>query len=666
MMLDQIELFILRPSASEAIKDEEEEDEEDDEEEEPSVSPAGIKPSIASPPPSPPASGSSGDGVTFTRAESETEMAPASTRLSEQDALDRKNKRKLIKRTSKGLLVNRGGKKEESEHIAKRHARNVFVKPLQFAVGKAEEQAGQLRDVVGTAEAGIKAARKRVERGLIEIGPLPLEALLRAPEGSAVGFYYEPSSEDLPLDFGGLSVHGSEHVEGRHGSMIEANKLFGLIDENSSRVGEESGGTLHVPSSPRPPPPTDAPPAPAPPTTPPPLPPPPRFVVVDRMRRERRCCGLFRTGKIIASYSLDSAQSDNEVQPGMVIHPVEAHRRISHWYTEMINLGHGHDEVLEELERISKLPPGWRDSTMPYWGAFDGAKKRTGWRLNYLLHTLLIAILIMDYLITLQDTIPFTAVGESLLIGFFVEPLLEAVWLLFQIVLIFFILQLVRTILKKLGLYKRIGKALDLQAPAISSRRSRFVDPKAVALRSTNSTLALGSTVAVERQERRATVRASLIASDAMQQLRQQQMEAESVTSADSSGHDMGGGEDGARHSEERRRKKKKKHHDHHHTTSGTRDGKEKEVVEEEHEVEQLVAKEEEEEEAKSVTPPPPNYDEGPKSPSVMDAADVNSLLWGGAPSGGAAESATEPVEQPPKKIEPAGSGFVFESHAYV
>ena len=69
------------------------------------------------------------------------------------------------------------------------------------------------------------------------------------------------------------------------------------------------------------------------------------------MRRERRCCGLFRTGKIIASYSLDSAQSDNEVQPGMVIHPVEAHRRISHWYTEMINLGHGHDEVLEELER---------------------------------------------------------------------------------------------------------------------------------------------------------------------------------------------------------------------------------------------------------------------------------------------------------------------------
>ena len=38
MMLDQIELFILRPSASEAIKDEEEEDEEDDEEEEPSVS----------------------------------------------------------------------------------------------------------------------------------------------------------------------------------------------------------------------------------------------------------------------------------------------------------------------------------------------------------------------------------------------------------------------------------------------------------------------------------------------------------------------------------------------------------------------------------------------------------------------------------------------------
>ena len=271
-----------------------------------------------------------------------------------------------------------------------------------------------------------------MERGLIEIGPLPLEALLRAPEGSAVGFYYEPSSEDLPLDFGGLSVHGSEHVEGRHGSMIEANKLFGLIDENSSRVGEESGGTLHVPSSPRPPPPTDAPPAPAPPTTPPPLPPPPRFVVVDRMRRERRCCGLFRTGKIIASYSLDSAQSDNEVQPGMVIHPVEAHRRISHWYTEMINLGHGHDEVLEELERISKLPPGWRDSTMPYWGAFDGAKKRTGWRLNYLLHTLLIAILIMDYL-TLQDTIPFTAVGESLLIGFFVEPLLEAVWLLFRL-----------------------------------------------------------------------------------------------------------------------------------------------------------------------------------------------------------------------------------------
>ena len=138
------------------------------------------------------------------------------------------------------------------------------------------------------------------------------------------------------------------------------------------------------------------------------------------------------------------------------------------------------------------------------------------------------------------------------------------------------------------------------------------------------------------------------------------------MTSADSSGHDMGGGEDGARHSEERRRKKKKKHHDHHHTTSGTRDRKEKEVVEEEHEVEQLVAKEEEEEEAKSVTPPPPNYDEGPKSPSVMDAADVNSLLWGGAPSGGAAESATDPVEQPPKKIEPAGSGFVFESHAYV
>ena len=102
---------------------------------------------------------------------------------------------------------------------------------------------------------------------------------------------------------------------------------------------------------------------------------------------------------------------------------------------------------------------------------------------------LLVRVLLMDYL-TLKDTIPFVAVGETLVIGLIVEPIMEAIRLLAEVALILFILTLIKYLLTRFGLQRKIEEMFVVVSDALSTRQEEIsarASPSLVALRSTSS-----------------------------------------------------------------------------------------------------------------------------------------------------------------------------------
>ena len=199
------------------------------------------------------------------------------------------------------------------------------------------------------------------------------------------------------------------------------------------------------------------------------------------MTRERKCWFLWRTGRVVAKYSLAVAKSPVAVLPSEFVHPTEAYKRIASWYDAQIQAGKAHDEVMQELEQRTSVPPDWRDATGPPWGTFDPNKLHRAWILNYGMGLFLVLLLTMDYL-TLQMTIPFYDVAETLAIGLVVEPAISALKLLAEATVMLITLALLRRVFRKLGMESALGGMIEKVEEAMSVRQSEMLARHSVLL----------------------------------------------------------------------------------------------------------------------------------------------------------------------------------------
>ena len=313
----------------------------------------------------------------------------------------------------------------------------------QYAVEVAEEKAATLSDAMGTASENVTAARERWKRGdLVDLQGVPLSAVVWQSNATA-GFFFEDPREQFVKDpreaalaFKRLSVvapaeivteqlsddhrrsmtahlQRAQRATSARGSLMAADSLFEMMGQ-------------HLSDAPRPP---SPPPHPSPPASPPVasarcmtssthspaqggLVVPPRYVVIERLRRERRCCGLLRTGTVTLTYSR-AAAADVEVRLGQLMHPSDAHLRLAQWYEALLGGDERmmrHREAIHHMEDAASLEPAWRDALTPFCRGFEPHKLALGWHLNYLLLVALLALLVMDF-ITLHDSLPFGEIG---------------------------------------------------------------------------------------------------------------------------------------------------------------------------------------------------------------------------------------------------------------
>lgn len=202
---------------------------------------------------------------------------------------------------------------------------------------------------------------------------------------------------------------------------------------------------------------------------------PPRYVVIERLRRERRCCGLLRTGTVTLTYSR-AAAADVEVRLGQLMHPSDAHLRLAQWYEALLGGDERmmrHREAIHHMEDAASLEPAWRDALTPFCRGFEPHKLALGWHLNYLLLVALLALLVMDF-ITLHDSLPFGEIGLTLLYGFLAEPMLAALFVLIEIVQIFFALMVLRKLLAYTGLDSKLVQLFDRLSARRVSISARF------------------------------------------------------------------------------------------------------------------------------------------------------------------------------------------------
>ena len=188
-------------------------------------------------------------------------------------------------------------------------------------MSRAREKADKLENIVDGGVDGIAAARERWRRGdLMELGPLPLSAVARQPDGT-VGFYMDVQSHEC-----------SQRKDKMQASFSLPEHSCGTLDPSCASVETSPmpspSATLLLLS-------------------------PPRFVCIERLRRERACGCLWHTGYVTVTYSLSSAQEATEVQPSSLVHPAEAHRRLAAWYHAYLEDGHTHDETIMQLEMRS-------------------------------------------------------------------------------------------------------------------------------------------------------------------------------------------------------------------------------------------------------------------------------------------------------------------------
>lgn len=201
-----------------------------------------------------------------------------------------------------------------------------------------------------------------------------------------------------------------------------------------------------------------------------------RYVPIELLERKRKWCRHVRTEKVAVTYSRQEA-CGIEVDALEVVEPAEAHRILGRWYEcQLLEKGTPHADVMEAMEDAFFVPPLWRDALRPYSGAFAGGKLINAWRFNYLVLALLIALLVMDYL-TLKNTLSSGSVGETLLLGLVVEPTVEALWVLLEVLYILVGLALVQKLLEMTGVVskakiKRARQALEVRRASLPKRFS--------------------------------------------------------------------------------------------------------------------------------------------------------------------------------------------------
>jgi len=197
----------------------------------------------------------------------------------------------------------------------------------------------------------------------------------------------------------------------------------------------------------------------------------PRFVRVDKLRWERTCLGVRRAGTYMATFS--SLAEEDRLVSSSIIPPVLAQKELAIFYTSCLGRGMTHTDAMAEIETISEVTPGWRDATI-FSGAFDADKLRTGWRLAWALTAGLLLLLVMDFL-TLYELLPFLKIGETLLLGFFVEPAFAAISLAFEALMIIIALFFVKRLLERVGLgaiTEAVGGALENVQEVLMNRLS--------------------------------------------------------------------------------------------------------------------------------------------------------------------------------------------------
>jgi len=222
------------------------------------------------------------------------------------------------------------------------------------------------------------------------------------------------------------------------------------------------------------------------------------------------------------------------VKPIDLVHPAYANSQLARWYVTALADGAPHEEIMSEMEETFGLPHAWRDALTPFCGAFIHDQRRIGWYLNYLLVTLLLLLLIMDYL-TLRDVLPFVEIGETIAAGFFVDPALSALKLVREIAYIVVALTVLRQVLKRTGVEEKLIVLYEHIANRMSNISQR-VSARAADSRTARGGAAygIGSGYEGQRPSKRASVQRASVKRASIQRASLQRASLQKATSSTS------------------------------------------------------------------------------------------------------------------------------------